>query len=120
MDIYGIKIDIDKNIRKYGEKCTVPIDGKNIDSFVAVKKIWKHNKSKFESTKTKIGLVDHDYYSACFLDDTDVTKLDEFIPLIVSGVPYLCIKAEPVIVGGQIIYYWAILKNYQPEEDMFG
>lgn len=81
-------------------------------------RLWNKQRSAFEPEFGELGQAISDYYLYIGPADHDITALSDDAVLSMNGVNYEFKRRNPFEVGGEVLYYTAILRKMQ-ESDFY-
>lgn len=107
-------------IEKYSHSCTITTkNGSVITSRVMAEQLWRRDKVRFEAYPTDIGFNQKNYIIGIFTLDVTGFGRDDILTLM--GTDYYFIKSSAVVVGDEILYYTAVLREaVKGDKDVFG
>ncbi|WP_454969548.1 hypothetical protein [Eubacterium sp.] len=120
MQLNNLSKSVMPMIEKYSHSCTITTkDGLVITSKVMAEQLWKRDKVRFESYPTDIGLNQKTYIIGIFT--LDITGFGREDILTLMDKDYYFIKSSAVVIGDEILYYTAVLREaVKGDEDVFG
>lgn len=105
---------IKEEIIEFGEECTILTKDKDVTkTYVILESLLKKNKTQFEPHPSLVGATRNDFYVGIFPYDVDVRGYGIKDIIQIGDKKYYLIKADRICVGGQVIYYSAIIKRIQ-------
>ena len=107
-------------IEKYSHSCTITTkNGSVITSRVMAEQLWRRDKVRFEAYPTDIGFNQKNYIIGIFTLDVTGFGRDDILTLM--GTDYYFIESSAVVIGDEILYYTAVLREaVKGDKDVFG
>ena len=85
--------------------------------YAVVAQKWRATRSNFEFERTPAGRVSKDYFTFVGPYDRDILSLSEDARVVFGSEEYVFRKREEVIVGGEKLFYWGVLRKVWDGED---
>lgn len=109
---------IKKGLFKAGKQvCLADAEWTSMPFFAVIAQKWRSNRSNFEFTETELGRVSADYFTYIGPCDHDIFSVSESGRLICGDDEYIFKKKEKVVVGGETLFYWGILRRIWGDGD---
>lgn len=111
------KSKIDKFINQYGSNVRLSTTEENIsDYFKAfVQPLRYKNKMYLDGVRSRAGYIDQSHYLYIGPSNVEVWDFDDNLRLHMHGAEFFFVKKEKVVVSGEVIYNWAILRSVVKE-----
>lgn len=110
-----MKLDsiIEKQLKRLGKPIVLCRNGQCSTVTAVTEAAWKRNQHHFEDNETRAGKYYQEYYHYIGPASYDVTTLQNNDYALMEGKKYRFIKSEGVYVGGNLLYYRAVIKKME-------
>lgn len=105
-------IKIKNSLQKAGKQVFLK-DGEWISTpfFAVIAQKWRSNRSDFELERTPAGRVSKDYFTFIGPYNHNIMRLSENARVLFGEEEFIFKKKEEVSAGGEILFYWGVLRK---------